>query len=342
MEKIYNKTQWENTPSTNTPINETNLNNIENGVDALDDRVVELSNTKSNVDWVQLQKSGDKIAEITIDGVKKTVYAKRGSGGGGGGTTDYEDLDNKPKINNVELNGNKTLSDLGINAESVGALPNTTVIPTTLAELAEDTTHRTVTDAEKTKWNEGGGGSTVSWNQIITSGTKIAEVSVDGNKTDVYAPTGGSGGSSSASDITYDNSTSGMTATNVQDAIDEQKQDLTQFEEDTNDEIEILKNSLSPHIALSTNVVNVAGWQEFTINDLNKYRYISILVKIGVYTVAFAHLPMIAFSEITTGNPVRLRGTADSDSIYIAKSSNNAIQMYNRCGQTIGLDIYLQ
>lgn len=34
--------------------------------------------------------------------------------GGGGGTTDYTLLSNKPKINNVELSGNKTTSDLGI------------------------------------------------------------------------------------------------------------------------------------------------------------------------------------------------------------------------------------
>lgn len=33
---------------------------------------------------------------------------------GGGGTTDYNDLENKPSINNVTLSGNKTLSDLGI------------------------------------------------------------------------------------------------------------------------------------------------------------------------------------------------------------------------------------
>lgn len=32
-----------------------------------------------------------------------------------GGTSNYEELENKPKINNVELNGNKTLDDLGIN-----------------------------------------------------------------------------------------------------------------------------------------------------------------------------------------------------------------------------------
>lgn len=37
-----------------------------------------------------------------------------GGGGGGGGTTNYNNLSNKPKINNVELKGSKSLSDLGI------------------------------------------------------------------------------------------------------------------------------------------------------------------------------------------------------------------------------------
>lgn len=35
--------------------------------------------------------------------------------GGATGTSDYTELENKPKINNVELVGNKTTSDLGIN-----------------------------------------------------------------------------------------------------------------------------------------------------------------------------------------------------------------------------------
>lgn len=35
-------------------------------------------------------------------------------GGGGGETSNYEDLENKPSINNVELLGNKSLNDLGI------------------------------------------------------------------------------------------------------------------------------------------------------------------------------------------------------------------------------------
>lgn len=180
MDNFYTRTDWENSPSTKTPLNETNLNNIEDGVSELDDRVVELSHTKSSVDWVQLRKSGTKIAEVTIDGVKKDVFAPNGSGGGGGGTTDYEDLDNKPSINGVSLVGNKTNSDLGI------------IIPTTLAELEEDTTHRTVTDAQITKWNQGG-----------------------------------SGGGGTAETTTYDNTTSGLDAENVQDAIDELSEDLT-------------------------------------------------------------------------------------------------------------------
>ena len=52
-------------------------------------------------------KAGDNI-EIEADG---TINAT------GGGTSDYEDLDNLPEIGGVELKGNKSLSDLGIQKE---------------------------------------------------------------------------------------------------------------------------------------------------------------------------------------------------------------------------------
>lgn len=46
-------------------------------------------------------------------------------GGGSGGTSDYDELENKPQINNVTLTGNKSLSDLGIN---IPARPETITI----------------------------------------------------------------------------------------------------------------------------------------------------------------------------------------------------------------------
>ena len=116
------------------------------------------------------------------------TLAEQGGGGGGGGTTNYNALSNKPKINNVELSGNKTTEDLipigdglvfnedgeleapgsgsgavesvngktgevTLNAQDVGALPADTPIPENLSDLEEDSTHRTVTDTEKDTWN---------------------------------------------------------------------------------------------------------------------------------------------------------------------------------------------
>lgn len=42
----------------------------------------------------------------------------------------------------------------------------------------------------------GGGGDTVTWTQIQTTGTKIAEIDINGTPQDVYAPSGGGGGGS--------------------------------------------------------------------------------------------------------------------------------------------------
>lgn len=59
---------------------------------------------------------------ITLDQDGDTLTIN--STGGGGGTSDYRPLTNKPKINNVELNGNKTSSDLGLITNAVDDLVN--------------------------------------------------------------------------------------------------------------------------------------------------------------------------------------------------------------------------
>lgn len=73
--KYYNPTNWENYPSEDTAVNAMHLNNLEDGVDTLDDRIVALSTDKSEVSWNQTLISGEKIAEITVNGITKDVYA---------------------------------------------------------------------------------------------------------------------------------------------------------------------------------------------------------------------------------------------------------------------------
>lgn len=70
-------------------------------------------------------------AEDVMEG--KTFMNKGGNltiGTSRGGSTDYEELSNKPKINNVELSGNKTTSDLGI------VIPE---VPTNISAFNNDT-----------------------------------------------------------------------------------------------------------------------------------------------------------------------------------------------------------
>ena len=102
---------------------------------------------------------------ITLDQEGNTLTINS-TGGGGGGTSNYNALTNKPKINNVELNGNKTLNDLGIQPAGNYALESE--IPTKTSDLTNDSgfitgytetdptvpSHvKNITQANITSWN---------------------------------------------------------------------------------------------------------------------------------------------------------------------------------------------
>lgn len=55
--------------------------------------------------------------------------------------------------NNRTINGKSLTNNITLTATDVNALPDTTEIPTALSDLTEDSTHRTVTDTEKSTWN---------------------------------------------------------------------------------------------------------------------------------------------------------------------------------------------
>ena len=76
-----------------------------------------------NLDWIlRLFTSfkGGSSNQVLAKRSNKDYDFKWVNQGGGGGSSDYNDLSNKPSINSVELSGNKTLSQLGINIPSAG------------------------------------------------------------------------------------------------------------------------------------------------------------------------------------------------------------------------------
>lgn len=81
---------------------------------------------------------------ITLD-QEGNILTINSTGGGGGGTSNYNALTNKPKINNVELNGNKSLNELGI--QPAGNYLTEETDPTVPSHV------KNITQANITSWN---------------------------------------------------------------------------------------------------------------------------------------------------------------------------------------------
>lgn len=97
------------------PLTPTDKQQIESAIQQNTDDIIVLQNNKQDV-----LISGENIKTINNESILGSGNIE--IGGGGGGTSDYTNLTNKPKINNVELNGNKSLNDLGIQPKGNYAL----------------------------------------------------------------------------------------------------------------------------------------------------------------------------------------------------------------------------
>ena len=74
-QKIYSREHWENFPSEKTAINKNRLNNIESGIDAIDDRVCALDTTK-----VDLTRANELVEEILWDESNGTLTVVKMNG----------------------------------------------------------------------------------------------------------------------------------------------------------------------------------------------------------------------------------------------------------------------
>ena len=97
---------------------------------------------------------------------------------GGAGTFDYEKLKNKPQIEGHELVGNKTAEELGLAKRT-----DIPTVPTQLSQLEDDAEHRTVTDEEKTGWNNKAGAEDIqtALNAFYSSLCKEKVLSINGD-----------------------------------------------------------------------------------------------------------------------------------------------------------------
>ena len=149
---------------------------------------------------------------------------------------DYSEAINKPSINNVTLSGNKTTSDLGIDKTAVGLgnVPNVTT----------DDQTPTFTMAQ-------------SRNNLV-SGEKISvmlgKISKFFNDLKTVAFT------ANASDLNYDNTNSGLSATDVQGAVDE----LAEEKAD--------KSNIAPDFSTSSNFQKKSlCWYEGKLYEFQEY-----------------------------------------------------------------------
>ena len=121
-------------------------------------------------------KVGSGLA-ISVDGTLSSTTS--------GGTTDYTALSNKPQINSVELNGNKSLDDLGIQAKGEYALKSelankadTSAIPTKVSQLQNDSNFLTSVPAEyvtETELSEKGFITESELNETYATKVELAE-----------------------------------------------------------------------------------------------------------------------------------------------------------------------
>ena len=174
-----------------------------------------------SVEFTQVLSSGVKIGTITIDGTDYDIYAPQGGGGGfepnGDSYRIVSSKDGSDTVLNLEYYEDGSQSAVEMKMCEAGSSftqdfhnlhlvsNGTTVLVSSkidsirfnndifnendeIFSVTIGSATATYSDIEEGTYTPGGG-STVSWTQTQQSGTKIAEISIDGVPQNVYIPT---------------------------------------------------------------------------------------------------------------------------------------------------------
>ena len=95
MQKVYSRINWENDPSTNTAINEDNLNKMDYALDKIDDRVVQLAGYEERAKTSEENaKASEESAELKRQQAENSAVLSKSYAIGGTGTRENEDVEN--------------------------------------------------------------------------------------------------------------------------------------------------------------------------------------------------------------------------------------------------------
>lgn len=224
MNKIYQRIDWENYPSSATPLNEDNLNKMDYAIDKLDDRVVAHETTK-----LDTATGNSLVKDVTFDETTGIFTIEKLSGSKITINTALEKISTNFHFNPTTQKLVLTLIDGTVQEIDLSALI------TQYEFLESDTIAFTVDSNGKVTASVKNGsitGDKLEPNYLadVTLQANNAKTSADNAKTSEelayqYAEDARESASqtqkNNASNITYDNSTSGLEGNNVQSVIDE-------------------------------------------------------------------------------------------------------------------------
>jgi len=126
----------------------------------IENDVISVTESSTDVSWTQSQTTGTKVASISIDGESQDVFVPTVP-------TQLSQLATD-STHRVVTDTEKALwnSKSDFNG-SYNSLIDKPTIPSALSQLTADANHRTVTDAQIAQWNEGGSGGATKLNDLI-------------------------------------------------------------------------------------------------------------------------------------------------------------------------------
>lgn len=302
---------WKNTPEQTTPITAEALQAHTDALQAIDNYLSENPIPESGGGGTGTTNYNDLTNKPSINGVELNGNKTSEQLGISGGTDDYEELNNKPKINGVEISGNLTAEDLGLSGGGTGGTDNYIALSNKPSiEGVELVGDKTLADFGGKKQIK------ISWADYQALSTEEQN-----DESIVYYIHDYPSNIINAADISYDNATSGLTADEVQGAIDELNSEKVTIGSNAHLDRVILGGSQYAMIYVEDDDVVF----RFKKDDANAYFTLN-----GIFNSLNAKLPLAGGSMIGDLKTTNIYGTTPNQMVVGSSTSPYKVMRSNQ------------